>query len=90
MKTLVKHRGKLGMTQKELADKLGISRMRVIQLESDECHQLSKTLEDKLCNLFNVNKLELLGIDNLRHVPETKEEALYEIKLLEELMKKWD
>ena len=90
MKTLIKHRGKSGMTQKDLANKLGISRMRVIQLESDDCHQLSKTLENKLCEVFEVNKFELLGIDNLRHIPETKEEALYEIKLLEELMKKWD
>ena len=90
MKSIIKYRGKLGMTQKQLADKIGISRVRVVYLESDECRKLTNEIEEKLCNVFQINKFELLGIDNLRHIPETKEEALYEIELLKELMSKWD
>lgn len=74
MKNIKILRGKLGLTQLELAEKLGITRVYMTTLESESTTSLSEELAHKLCEIFNVKEYELLGINNLKYIPATKEE----------------
>lgn len=74
MKNVKVLRGQLGMTQQELADKLGVTRVYVTMLEAETYGGVSEDLLNKMCEIFKVKKHELLGIHNLKYVPETTEE----------------
>ena len=74
MKSLKKLRGKHGITQVELAEILNIKRPYVSLLESDEVTELSPALTQKVCDYFKIKPWELYGINNLKYIPETKEE----------------
>lgn len=75
-------RGKTGMTQQEVADKLGITRVYMTNLESDLTTSLSNELTEKFCELFEVKEYQLLGINNLKYIPKTKEELEEFIEIL--------
>ncbi len=90
MRNIKKLRERLGITQRELSDLSGIPRTYIVYLESDDCTQMSEKRIKQLCESLKVNRFELLGLNNLKYIPETKEETLYLISLLEGMMKKWE
>ena len=67
-------RGREGLTQIELAEKLGINRGTLVIAEAENDKPLSKSLTKKMCEVFKVKEWELYGIANLIYKPETKEE----------------
>ena len=75
MENIRKLRGKAGLTQKQLADKIGVSRAAVHEMEKNTRHNVKKNVADKLCSLFNVNTFELYGLDNLKFLPANGDEA---------------
>ena len=90
MVNLKKLRGIKGISQSDLAKELGISRTAVINLENDPKIIPSNSTIFKMCNFFGVSKTELLGLNNIRFFPETKEGLKKLICQLEEVYEKWD
>lgn len=71
-----KYRAMLGLTQDQLAQKLNCSRTNVVYLESDDCNSLSKENEQKLCEIFNCDIIDLYGLDNLKHIPQNDKQRI--------------
>lgn len=90
MNNIKKFRGEIGMTQKDLAEAIKVTRSLVVSLEKEDCHSTSKSTTDALCNLFKVSPCRLYGIDNFRYKPESKDDVEYLISILNEELKKWD
>lgn len=90
MNNIKKLRGREGLTQIDLANQINVTRALIVKLEKDDCHSTSQSTTEALCKRFNVSPCELYGLDNLKHMPQSKEDCLYLINLLEEEMKKWD
>ena len=74
MKNIKMLRGREGLTQSELAEKLGIHRGTLALVESDDDKPISKALAKKLCDFFKVKEYQLFGLANLIYKPKTKEE----------------
>ncbi len=80
MKNIRKYRAELGYTQKELAQKLEVSRQTVNCMENDPHYTVSKELMKKLTALFNCDIFDLCDIeDMLIYKPEGDSDALKEI-----------
>lgn len=75
-------RGREGITQAELAKKLGISRGTLVIVEAEDDKPISKTLTKKICEFFGVKEYELYGIANLIYKPQNKEELEDFIKII--------
>lgn len=84
MKNLKTLREKIGMTQKELAKKVGIERAYVSMIETNENRSISKSLTKKFCSIFNVKEYQLLGKSNLVFKPKDNKELEEFIKILRE------
>ncbi len=67
-------RKKAGMTQEELADKLGVSRQAVSKWEADAAYPETETILE-LCKLFSLSADELLFGGNPPHKTEETEET---------------
>ena len=75
METIRKLRGRMGLTQVELAKKIGVSRATMNSYERPSFDHIPEKAAKKLCSVFNVTEFELYGIDNIRFKPTTPEEA---------------
>lgn len=82
MKNLKMLRGKLGLTQAELAEKLDLCRPYISMLERDEVTDLSDDVTQKACELFGVTPCELYGINNLKYMPKDRDELERFIEVL--------
>lgn len=82
MINIKKYRAISGFTQEELAQQIGCSRTNIVYMESDECTSITKENEEKLCQLFNINLIQLYGNDNFKHFPYTDDEKIDLIMLL--------
>ena len=71
MKSLKMLRGKLGLSQQEFADRLGVTRVHVVSLEKEDNTHLSDTMVKKICEIFELKDYELLGINNFKYIPKT-------------------
>ena len=83
MNNIRKFRGLAGLTQKELSEAVGINRCFISFMETSECPVSLKTAE-KLSQVLNCSKIELLGTDNFKLEPTSDEEKLFVIKMLYE------
>lgn len=84
-------RGRKGLTQKQLADELGCSKMQITLLEKNiSAKNVHTDFIKKICDFFDVKPYELYGIDILRIVPEDKNELKQVINMLQEEYDKWE
>lgn len=90
MINLKKLRGMKGISQEELAKKIGITRTAVIDLEKKKDVIPSNKTAQKMCDFFEISMDELFGLNNIRFFPETKEGLKKLICQLEEVYEKWD
>lgn len=88
MENLKKLRGKMGISQEELAKEVGLSRVSINYFECGVRKTASPQNLKKICDFFNVTPCELYGVDNLRYVPETREDWQKFINILTEEMNK--
>jgi DNA-binding XRE family transcriptional regulator len=79
-----------GLTQKELAEKIGTSRTTIVNIEQHMYQRLSKDVEKKLCELFETTPFRLYGTDNFRILPETKEDVEWLIEELSKELEQWE
>jgi transcriptional regulator with XRE-family HTH domain/predicted membrane protein len=66
-KRIVHNRKRLGLTQDQLAEKLGVTAQAVSKWENDQSCPDIATLP-KLCEIFSISSDELLGLENHRAV----------------------
>lgn len=90
MSNVKKLRVSKGWTQQELADKIGVSRITIVNIENHFYANVKSQIIDDLCEIFDVNAIKLLGIDNLKRLPETKEELEWLIEELHKELEEWD
>ena len=88
MKNLKKLRGIYGYSQKELAEKIGVSRQLYCTLENGKINSNSNIY--KICEIFNITPCELLLIDNLKFRPNDKQDFQNFINELQKECDKWD
>ena len=87
MKKIKLYRGVKGITQAELARRLGVTRAYINKLESDKYHSISKKLVKRLCEVFEVDAFD---IDILKIVPQNSREFEKVIYILEKERKKYE
>ena len=90
MKKIKLYRGAKGITQAELARRLGVTRAYINKLESDKYHSISKKLVKRLCEVFEVDAFDLFDIDILKIVPQNSKEFEKVIYILEKERKKYE
>lgn len=90
MNNVKKYRGKIGLTQSQLADKIGVTRALIVNLEKEDCHSTSQSTTEALCELFEISPCELYGVDNFKYFPESKKDCEYLISILNAELKKWE
>ena len=90
MKKIKLYRGIKGITQVELARRLGVTRAYINKIESDKYHSISKKLVKKLCEVFEVDAFDLFDIDILKIVPQNSKEFEKVIYILEKERKKYE
>lgn len=90
MKKIKLYRGIKGITQAELARRLGVTRAYINKLESDKYHSVSKKLVKRLCEVFEVDAFDLFDIDILKIVPQNSKEFEKVIYILEKERKKYE
>ena len=83
MKKIKLYRGVKGITQAELARRLGVTRAYINKLESDKYHSISKKLVKRLCEVFEVDAFELFDIDILEIATQNCKEFEKVIYILE-------
>ena len=78
------YRGKLGLSQKELGEKLGVTRITIINVENgNSC--FTKNTISKACEMFECTPVELMGEDCLKIIPTNDDDCL---KLINIIVKK--
>lgn len=76
MKAIRKLRGSIGLSQEDLADKIGVSRNTIAFIESDKCESISPIISTRLCDFFKVREIDLYIEDNLKLHPQTDMDRL--------------
>ena len=90
MSNVKKLRVSKGWTQQELADRVGVSRITIINIENHMYSTVKSKVIDKLCEVFETTPIKLLGVDNFRILPETKEEIEWLIEELSRELEQWE
>lgn len=84
MNNLKKYRCQNNLTQSELGEKLGISKSAVSLFEiPNSTKKLSKKTAEKASVLLNCSVIELFGWENFKIIPQTKQDKLFLINLLQ-------
>lgn len=82
MNNLAKYRGKHGLTQAEMAEKLKITKSGVCFFERNT---ISLKTAKKCAEILNENIFDILGTDSLVVLPQTEEDKQILIKMIKEL-----
>ena len=84
MERIKYYRGKMGLSQKELAQRIGIDPHYLSSLEGGNYAVVSKKIAEKLAKEFGISFFELVGDKAYRYKPETDQDKLF---LINELFK---
>ena len=79
---LTKFRGKHGLTQAELAEKVGFTKQALSLNETGKC---SPRVARAVAEILHENAFEIIGTDALLMLPETEAEKAALIKIIKEL-----
>lgn len=82
MRNIRKFRGMVGLTQTELANKIGKARAWVNYLENnDSCVRITDETRDKLCEALDCSIIQLYGFDNFIYKPQNDKD-IYDLILM--------
>lgn len=85
MNNIKRYRGLAGISQKDFAEKLEMTRAGLIYIENGKIGTIRKNTLNKMCDILNATPTQLLGLDNLKYLPSTIEDIDYMISLLQKL-----
>lgn len=63
MRKIIEYRAIAGMTQAELAKKIGVQRITIINWEKDSTKKIDRKHAEKLCKIFSCSMIDLYGDD---------------------------
>lgn len=88
MKDILKYRTIKGLTQKELADELQLSRVLIATIETNDKVKVSEKTAKKISDFLGVDLYDISTLDDiLKYNIENKEQA---IKLINMIKEKYD
>lgn len=90
MDSIKKYRSQKGLSQKELAKKVGVARILITYWESDNCNGLSLSNAKKLSKIFDCSLFQLYGLNNFKIKPQNDKDKAWLIKLLFKTLKDED
>ena len=79
-----------GWTQQQLADKVGVSRITIINIENHMYSTVNSDVTKNLCKIFETTPFRLFGTDNFRVRPQTKEDVEWLIEELSKELEQWE
>lgn len=82
MKNIKKIRYQLGITQQQLADKLGFTKSHISFLEKNDTKTMSKDTAKRISEVLGCSVTYLYGMENFKYEPQTDEERLEIIEFL--------
>ena len=82
MNNIKKYRGKLGLSQKELAEAVGLARSYIGILESNHCTRISYSVAEMLAKFFGCNVFDVCGDLIFVYPPQTDNERTTIIRQL--------
>lgn len=82
MNNVKKFRCKIGLSQLELANKLGLHRTYITALESPNCERISNDLARRMAEVFGCSVFEVHGTNVFHEAPKTDEDKILLIKML--------
>ena len=74
MRNIKYYRGKAGLSQKELAEKVGIDRHYLSILEGQNDNKVARRFGHKIAEVLNVSFFAIAGESAFRYMPETDED----------------
>lgn len=83
MNNIQKYRGLKNISQREFAAQLKITRPGLSFIEHSNVKYISPDVLNKMSEILEVSPIMLLGVENFKIVPETKEDIDYMIEILE-------
>ena len=85
MNNIQRIRKEKGIKQLDFAKMLGMTRPGLSYVENGNAKFIAEDKLQKMCEILDVSKIKLLGLGNIKYIPETEEDIDYMISLLEEL-----
>lgn len=85
MNNIAKYRGLKGITQKDFAEQIGMTRPGLSFIENGYAKNIDSEKIEKMSKILGVSPITLLGMDNLKCIPDTKEDVDYMIEILNKL-----
>lgn len=83
MNNIQKYRGLNNISQKDFAAQLEMTRPGLSFIENGKARNIDHKKLEKMSTILGVSIVKLLGMENFKYIPETKEEIDYIIELLE-------
>ena len=82
MNNIKKYRGMMNMTQKELADKFGVTRPMIAYWETPGYNAIKLSNAKKLSDIFDCSLIDLYGMDNFIVKPSNDNDKMKLMKML--------
>ena len=87
MNNIQMYRGLKNITQKDFAEQLGMTRPGLSYVENGNTTKISVKKLNLMSEILGVSPVKLLGLENFKYIPQTKEDIDYTIELLNNLKK---
>ncbi len=87
MNNIKKYRALAGITQTDFAKQLGISRTGLGLIENGKVWIINKKTLTNICSILGVTQTQVLGLENLKYIPDNDKDIDYMIELLQGLKK---
>lgn len=88
MNNIQKYRGLKGISQTELASKVKLTRGGLWFIEAGKAKNVRSDAIEKISEVLEVSPVKLMGMENLKFEPKTKEDVDFMIEMLQELKEK--
>lgn len=88
MNNIQKYRGLKNFSQKDFAAQLKMTRPGLSFIENGNVKSIDHSKLEKMSQILDVSIVKLLGMENFKYIPETKEDIDYVIEILQEKKEK--
>ena len=90
MNNISKYRGLKEISQKDFAEMLGMTRPGLSFVENGNAKKICEARLIKMSEILEVSPIKLLGLENFKYLPQTKEDVDYIIEILQDFKKELD
>lgn len=87
MNNISKFRGLKEISQKDFAEMLDMTRPGLSYVENGNAKKICEKRLNKMSEILGVSVVKLLGLENFKYLPQSKEDIDYIIEILQEYQK---